>query len=281
MGEPLKVADLFAAKQQGRPVAAVSCYDYTTARLVARTPVELVLVGDSAAQALLGFESTLPATMDFMVAITAAVGRGAPKALLVADMPFLSYHVGIPAAVTNAGRFVVEAGAGMVKIETTSAQLEVIKAVSNAGIAVMAHVGIRPQAIGRTGRLRAEGTTASAAVELMELCEQSVQAGAQALLLEGTSCELGGIITRRSPVPVIGCGSGPHCDGQILIAPDILGLSGQNLPKFAKAFGGQDEACVKAFERYCKSVHARRFPDKAHSYHMKRGELGKLTELLG
>ena len=112
MGEHLKVADLFAAKQQGRPVAAVSCYDYTTARLVARTPVELVLVGDSAAQALLGFESTLPATMDFMVAITAAVGRGAPEALLVADMPFLSYHVGIPAAVTNAGRFVVEAGAG-------------------------------------------------------------------------------------------------------------------------------------------------------------------------
>ena len=141
MDKRFTVADLSAAKGEKRRLAAVSCYDYITARLVSQTDIEMILVGDSAAQVVLGFDSTLPATMDFMVAITAAVRRGAPNVLLVADMPFLSYQVDVGEAVKNAGRFVTEAGAQMVKIEASEAYLGVVKAVSDAGMAVMAHIG--------------------------------------------------------------------------------------------------------------------------------------------
>jgi 3-methyl-2-oxobutanoate hydroxymethyltransferase len=240
----------------------------------------MILVGDSAAQALLGFDSTLPATMDFMVAITAAVRRGAPKAFLVADMPFMSYQASTAEAVRNAGRFAAEAGAQMVKIETGAAHLPAVEAVNNAGIAVMAHVGIRPQTICRTGRLRAEATTADAARELVDLCDRMVAAGASCLLLEGMAAEVAATITGRCPVPVIGCGSGPGCDGQILIAPDILGLAGGPAPKFSKSYANLSGATVEAIGRYCREVREGRFPDDAHSYHMKAGQLERLNELL-
>jgi 3-methyl-2-oxobutanoate hydroxymethyltransferase len=155
--------------------------------------------------------------MDFMVAITAAVRRGAPDVFLVADMPFLSYQVGTAEAVKNAGRFMCEAGVQMVKIEATSAYLDVIKAVSDADIAVMAHIGIRPQSISKTGRFKAEATTAEMAAELMSLAEQMISSGAGSLLLEGTAEEVAQIITSRCDVPVISCGSGPGCDGQVLM----------------------------------------------------------------
>jgi len=280
MENRITIADLLSAKHQGRKIAAVSCYDYTTARLISQTDVQMVLVGDSAAQVMLGFDSTLPATMDFMVAITAAVRRGAPNVFLVADMPFLSYQVGVQEAVRNAGRFVVEAGAQMVKIEAGGAYLDVIKAVSDAGMAVMAHIGIRPQSINRIGRFKADATTAEMAAELISLAEQMVDAGACALLLEGTAAEVAEIITKHSEVPVIGCGSGPGCDGQILIAPDILGLTQGLGPKFAKNYGNLADNIVKAFGDYSKDVEAGRFPDAEHSYHMKAGELDRLKELL-
>jgi 3-methyl-2-oxobutanoate hydroxymethyltransferase len=280
MENRITIADLLAAKHQGRNIAAVSCYDYITARLISQTDVQMALVGDSAAQVVLGFDSTLPATMDFMVAITAAVRRGAPNVFLVADMPFLSYQVGVQDAVRNAGRFVVEAGAQMVKIEAGGAYLDVIKAVSDAGMAVMAHIGIRPQSINRIGRFKADATTAEMAAELISLAEQMVDAGACALLLEGTAAEVAEIITKRSEVPVIGCGSGPGCDGQILIAPDILGLTQQPGPKFAKNYGNMADSIVKAFGDYSKDVEAGRFPDTEHSYHMKAGELDRLKELM-
>jgi len=145
MDSKITISDLLEAKRQNRRIVAVSCYDYNTAKLISQTSVQMILVGDSAAQAMLGFDSTLPATMDFMVAITAAVRRGAPNVYLVADMPFLSYQLSKAEAVKNAGRFVVEAGAQMIKIEAGGAYLDTIKAVSDAGMAVMAHIGIRPQ----------------------------------------------------------------------------------------------------------------------------------------
>jgi 3-methyl-2-oxobutanoate hydroxymethyltransferase len=273
-------ADLVAAKRGNEKIVAVSCYDYTTAKLVSQTDVQMILVGDSAAQVVLGFDSTLPATMDFMVTITAAVRRGAPKVFLVADMPFLSYQVGVSEAVRNAGRFVTEAGAQMVKIEVSEAYLDVIKAVSDAGMAVMAHIGIRPQSIGRAGRLKAEGTSAEAALQLISLAEQMVQAGADSLLIEGAAAEVAEIITKRSEVPVIGCGSGVGCDGQILIAHDILGLTQGPGPKFAKSYGKLAEATMKAFSDYARQVQSKEYPDSEHSYHMKAGELGRLQELL-
>jgi 3-methyl-2-oxobutanoate hydroxymethyltransferase len=240
----------------------------------------MILVGDSAAQVVLGYDSTLPATMEFMVAITAAVRRGAPNVCLVADMPFLSYQVGITDAVRNAGRFAVEAGVQMIKIEASSAYLDVVRAVSDAGMGVMAHIGIRPQSIGKIGKFKAEATTAEVAVELVSLADKMVAAGAVSILLEGTAAEVARIITQRSEVPVIGCGSGPDCDGQILIAPDILGLTQGTRPKFAKNFADLAEPTIAAFAEYVKQVQAGQYPDTEHSYHIKPGELERLTQLL-
>ena len=280
MNGRITITDLLAAKQQRRPIAAVSCYDYTTARLVSQTPVDMVLVGDTAAPMVLGFDSTLPATMNFMVAITAAVRRATPHAYLVADMPFLSYHLSLAQAIRNAGRFLTEADAQMVKIEATATYVDTVKAVSEAGIPVMAHLGILPQRIAEMGRFRAEATTAENAIALINLADRMIAAGASALLIEGTAAEVAQVITTRSEVPVISCGSGPGCDGQILIAPDILGLSSGQPPKFAKAFGDLGARFVEAFGKYAEEVKAGRFPDAEHSYHMKSGELQRLEEML-
>lgn len=280
MDQKISFFDLLAQKQQNRKIVAVSCYDYTTAKLISQTDVQMLLVGDSAAQAMLGYDSTLPATMDFMVAITAAVRRGAPNVYLVADMPFLSYQVSRSEAVRNAGRFVVEAGAQMIKIEAAGAYLDTIKAVSDAGMAVMAHIGIRPQTISKIGRFKAEATTSDIALEMIALAEQMIQAGAGSLLLEGMAAEVAEIITKRCEMPVISCGSGPGCDGQVLIAPDILGLTTGPGPKFAKSYSNLAKDTIEAFNQYCDEIAKSHFPDDGHSYHMKSGELDKLKKLL-
>ncbi|MHC4534316.1 MAG: 3-methyl-2-oxobutanoate hydroxymethyltransferase [Planctomycetota bacterium] len=280
MESKITIADLLEAKRKNRKIAAISCYDFTTAQLISQTDVQIILVGDSAAQVVLGFDSTLPATMDFMVTITSAVRRGAPNLFLVADMPFLSCQLGKAEALKNTGRFVAEAGVQMVKIEATGAYLDVIKAVSDAGIAVMAHIGIRPQSISKIGRFKAEATTAVMAAELISLAEQMIAHGAGSLLIEGAAEEVAEIITNRCDVPVIGIGSGKGCDGQILIAPDILGLTQGPAPKFAKSYGNLAKQTVDAFNAYTKEVKSGQYPDAGHSYHMKSGELEKLQQLL-
>ena len=280
MDTKMTYSDILAERLQNRRIVAVSCYDYTTAKLVSQTDVQMIIVGDSAAQFMLGFDSTLPASMDFMVAITAAVRRGAPNVYLVADMPFLSYQVGISDAVRNAGRFVVEAGAQMIKIEAGGAYLDTIKAVSDAGMAVMAHIGIRPQNISKIGRFKAEATTAEMALEMIALAQQMIQAGAAMLLLEGIASEVADIITKQSDIPVIGCGSGMGCDGQVLIAPDILGLIEGTVPKFAKSYDNLSKQTIAAVSKYSREIKSGQFPDNDHSYHMKSGEFDKLKKLL-
>ena len=180
----------------------------------------------------------------------------------------------------NAGRFFQQAGVQIVKIEATAAHLDVIKAVSDAGMAVMAHIGIRPQRITRLGRLKAEGTTADLAIELVTLARKMVDAGASSLLLEGTAREVSKIVTENSSVPVISCGSGPDCDGQILIISDILGLNADAKPKFAKAFGHLQEPTVDAVRQYAEQVRANQYPCDDHCYHIKPGQLQKLQEML-
>jgi 3-methyl-2-oxobutanoate hydroxymethyltransferase len=280
MADKITVADILAFKQANRKITSVSCYDYTTGRLVADAGVEMILVGDSAAQVMLGHDSTLPATMDFMVTITAAVRRAAPKVCLVADMPFMSYHTGIGKAVENAGRFVVDSGADIIKVEATEAQLDVIKAISDSGMSVMAHIGIRPQSICKLGKFKAEGTNAELAYDLITLADKMVKAGASSLLLEGTSREVAGIITRRVPVPVISCGSGPDCDGQILIIADILGLTRGKAPKFAKSYADMSGQITTAISAYREDVTSGSFPDDDHCYHIKSGELEKLEQMI-
>jgi len=281
MNNRLTILDLYKAKQQGRKIVAVSCYDYTTAALAAQSDVDVIIVGDSAAQIILGHETTLPATMDFMVMMTAAVRRGAPDVCLIADMPFMSYQVDTSEALRNAARFVVEAGVQVVKIEVTSAYDHIIRAVSDAGISVMAHLGIQPQRISKLGRLRAEGTSADLAIELIDLADRMVQAGAGSLLLEGAATEAARIIAERAPVPVISCGAGPDCDGQVLVAADILGLTSGSLPKFSSRFGRLAQDSIAAFNAYSWAVRDNTFPDSDHCYHMRQGELERLQAYLG
>ncbi|MBM4102785.1 MAG: 3-methyl-2-oxobutanoate hydroxymethyltransferase [Planctomycetes bacterium] len=278
MNERITITDIQQIKDKGRRFAAVSCYDYTTARLAAEAGVEMILVGDSAAQVVLGHDSTLPATMDFMVTITEAVRRAAPGVCLAADMPFLSYQTSIADAVRNAGRFIQQAGAQIVKIEIKRSHLDIVKAVSDADIPVMAHLGIRPQSVAKQVRLRAEGATAEQAYELITLAEDAVRAGASMVLLEGTARETAAIITRRLAVPVISCGSGPDCDGQILIINDILGLSLQP-PKFAKAYAQLAGVILSAVKKYAEQVRAGRFPDDPHSYHIKSEQKALLKKM--
>ncbi|MBN1126134.1 MAG: 3-methyl-2-oxobutanoate hydroxymethyltransferase [Sedimentisphaerales bacterium] len=280
MSKKVTIYDLVEAKRENRKITAVSCYDYTTARLVAEAGLEMILVGDSAAQIILGHDSTLPVTMDFMTTITAAVARAAPNVYLVGDMPFLSYHTGIHEAVRNAGRFIQQGGAQMIKIEVTEAQLDVVKAVSDSGMAVMAHIGIRPQSITKLGKLKAEGTTAELAYDLICLADKMVRAGASALLIEGTAREVARLITERSPVPVISCGSGPDCDGQILIINDILGLSIGVTPKFSKSYTNLSESITRSLLTYVDEIRSGRFPDDDHCYHVKAGQLDKLEQML-
>jgi len=280
MGKKITIAELILAKQQNKKFAAVSCYDFTTAKLTAAADIEMILVGDSAAQLMLGHDSTLPATMDFMVTITAAARRGAPDVCLVADMPFLSYQVSAEEAIKNAGRFVKEAAADIIKIEATRAQLNVVKAISDAGMAVMAHIGIRPQSISKTGVLKAEGVSAEAAFDLIELADRMTEAGAAMLLVEGAATEVAKIITERTDVPVLSCGAGPHCDGQILVVNDILGLTEGSYPKFSKSYGKLAESVSDSIKNYSDEVKTAKFPDDEHSYHIKTGELEKLNKML-
>ncbi len=280
MNKRLTINDLLAAKNGQRKITAVSCYDYTTSALVADADVDMILVGDSAAQVLLGFANTLPVKMDFMVEITAAVRRGAPNVFLVADMPFLSYQTSRADAVRNAGRFLTDASAQMVKIEANESQVDIVKAVSDAGIPVMAHIGIRPQSVSMAGKLKAQGTTAEMALQLCQLADKMVRAGAMSLLLEGVAREAAKIVTKKTQLPVISCGSGPDCDGQILIISDILGLNQGKGPKFSKKFGQIGPDIVETVKSYSKNVRSGQFPDDSRCYHMKPGEVEQLNKML-
>lgn len=278
MDSKVTIAELIEAKRTGRRFAVVSCYDYTTARLVAAAGVEMILVGDSAAQVMLGHDSTLPVTMDFMVTITAAARRAAPKVCLVADMPFMSYHTGWKDAVRNAARFVTEAGAQMVKVEVGQTHTDIVKAISDAGMGVQAHFGIKPQTVGKMGRLRVEGDTTESAARMLDMADAMVEAGAISLLLEGTAREVAKMITERVPVPVVGCGSGPDCDGQVLIIADILGLTEGQMPKFAKSYAEVGKVITGAVAKYASEVRAGKYPDDKYSYHVRKSEAGRFAE---
>lgn len=272
----ITLSTLCSIKAEGQKFTAVSCYDYTSAELVASAGVEVLLVGDSAAQFILGFDSTLPVTTDFMVAITAAVRRAAPEQLLVADMPFKACNAGTARTVKNAKKFMTAGGADIVKIEVAESQIKTIESVIEAGVPVMPHLGIRPQ----TGQLKAQGTVADSAAELITLATRMYDAGAQMLLLEGIAREVAQIITERLPIPVIGCGSGPDCDGQVLVLPDILNLSQGPTPKFSKSFADIGKATVEAIGLYAREVKQGLYPDDVHCYHIKTGEYDKLKQLI-
>ncbi|MFM7133386.1 MAG: 3-methyl-2-oxobutanoate hydroxymethyltransferase [Planctomycetota bacterium] len=227
---PVTVRSLLRAMREGRHFAALTCYDATTARWLERAGVPVLLVGDTAAEMILGYPNTLHAPLDFLVTLTAAVKRGAPRALVMADMPFMSYQASDAEGVRNAGRFMTEGMADCVKLEVDASFAPLVALMSRAGIPVVAHVGSRPQHAKQVGGYASAGKTADEAMRILADAQAMVDAGATMLLVEATPAEVTEEIVRRSPVPVIGCGAGPACHGQVVVLHDLLGLSDRQPP---------------------------------------------------
>lgn len=248
-----------------RKLACLTAGDVTMARLMDAAGVQLVLVGDSLGMTMLGYDTTLPVTMAQMLHHTAAVARGVGEALVVADMPFMTYQVSEEEGVRNAGRFLQEAGADAVKIEGGAFRAPLVRRLVENGIPVLGHIGLTPQMINEMGGFRVQGRSAMQADALVQDGLALAEAGAFAVVLEGVPPSLGKRVTGALPVPVIGIGAGPDCDGQVLVVNDLLGLT-EKPPKFAKAYAGLRETVAEAFGKFVAEVEAREFPGTEQCY---------------
>ncbi len=265
--ELLQRKSLAADSTNKKKITCLTAYDYPTARLMDEAGVDVVLVGDSVAMVVLGYESTLPLTMEESLHHTKAVRRGVQRALVVADMPFGTYQGDVNEALKNAVRFVKEAGAEAVKVEGGERRLEVIARLTEAEIPVMGHVGLTPQSVNAMGGYRVQGKTAGGAEQLLRDARAVEAAGAFAIVLEGIPRELAAEITKNVRIPTIGIGAGPDCDGQILVLHDLLGLTFQEPPKFARRYANVGEVISQAVREYCADVQGGSFPSDAESYH--------------
>jgi len=266
-----------AAGSQNKKITCLTAYDYPTARLVDEAGVDVVLVGDSLAMVMLGHDSTLPLTLDEALHHTKAVRRGVARALVVADMPYGSYHGDIGESLRNAMRFVKEAGAEAVKIEGGERRLELIARLTEAEIPVMGHIGLTPQSVNALGGYRVQGKTPNAAEQVLRDARAVEAAGAFSIVLEAIPRELAAEITKAVRIPTIGIGAGPDCDGQVLVLHDLLGLTFQNPPKFARRYANVGETILKAVREYCADVENGRFPTDAESYHAPANVKGRKT----
>jgi 3-methyl-2-oxobutanoate hydroxymethyltransferase len=255
-------------KARKEPITWLTAYDYPTARLMDAAGIDMVLVGDSLGMTVLGFETTLPVTMEHMVTFTAAVSRGAERTFVVGDMPFLSYQAEPAEAVRNAGRLMAEGGADAVKLEGGARMAGAIAAITDAGIPVLGHIGLTPQSASQLGGYRAQGRTETAADELARDARAIEEAGAVALLVECVPPEAARRVLDSVDIPVLGLGSGVECDGQLLIVHDMLGLFDRFTPKFIKKYAEIGDAMKTAFETYGEEVKARSFPTDEHAYTM-------------
>jgi 3-methyl-2-oxobutanoate hydroxymethyltransferase len=251
-----------------RKIVCLTAYDYPTARLLDGAGVDVVLVGDSLGMVVLGYDNTLPLTVDEMLHHTRAVRRGVRRALLVADMPYGSYHGDKNDAVRNAVRFVKEAGAEAVKVEGGERRMELITQLVEAEIPVMGHVGLTPQSVHAFGGFRVQGKTVPAAEQLLRDARAVEAAGAFSIVLESIPRELAGQITRELRIPTIGIGAGPECDGQILVLHDMIGLSAGRAPKFARRYANVSESISNAVAAYAQDVRNGSFPADEESYHL-------------
>ena len=253
-------------KRQGKPISALTAYDYATSRLVDEAGIDLLLVGDSLAMVVLGHENTLAITVDEMLHHTRAVRRAVRRTLLVADMPFGSYHGSIAEALANAIRFVKEAGAEAVKIE--GPRVDLVRALTEAEIPVVGHIGLTPQSIHRMGGYRVQARTAETVLQLKADALALADDGAGALVLEGVPREVAAAITAELPIPTIGIGAGPDCDGQILVFHDLLNLTFAPPAKFVRRYGDAAALIRAAVEHYREDVERRTFPNDDESYHL-------------
>ncbi|HIU42426.1 MAG TPA: 3-methyl-2-oxobutanoate hydroxymethyltransferase [Candidatus Egerieicola faecale] len=263
-------------KQKGEKISMLTAYDYSTAKLVDQAGIDGILVGDSLGNVMLGYEDTLSVTVEDMIHHGAAVARGVKNALVVIDMPFLSYQTSVYDAVKNAGRLVKEGHAGAVKLEGGKEFAPQIRAITAASIPVMGHLGLTPQSIHTLGGYRVQGKTEAAAQKLLEDALAVEEAGAFALTLECVPAKLAQLITQKLSIPTIGIGAGAGCDGQVLVYQDMLGMFNDYTPKFVKRFAEVGEVMKNAFAEYNRQVKEGSYPDEAHSFGMDEDVLKKL-----
>jgi 3-methyl-2-oxobutanoate hydroxymethyltransferase len=266
MSHSVNVRTLLSMKKHGEKIAMVTAYDYPSARICDEAGADILLVGDSLGMVVQGHDTTLPVTVDDIIYHAKMVSRAKPRALVVADMPFLSYQTSPSDAVRNAGRMIKEGGAEGVKIEGGREFLNTIGAFTDASIAVMGHLGLTPQSVHRFGGFRVQGKTREARQRLAEDAALLERAGCFAIVLEGMPFELAGEITASLTIPTIGIGAGPQCDGQVLVFHDLLGIAEGPSPKFVKRYASLRETMVHAVNAFCREVRSGVFPDIDHSY---------------
>ncbi len=259
------VRDLRSFKERGERFVMLTAYDYPTARILDEAGIPVLLVGDSVGNNVLGYDTTIPVTMEEMLHHTRAVVRGVTNAMVVGDMPFMSFHTTIEEAVRNAGRFLKEGGAHAIKLERPV--IEVAAAIVDRGIPVMGHIGLGPQSVHAMGGYRVQGRTEEDALKILDEAHALDKAGIFALVLEGIPSDLAARITESLSAPTIGIGAGPHCDAQVLVINDLLGLGFGTYPKFAKPYARLREVITEAVTQFKDDVQAGRFPDDEHAYH--------------
>lgn len=259
-------------KERGEPITMLTAYDYPTAMAIDRAGIDSILVGDSLAMVVLGYENTLPVTMEEMLHHARAVARGAKSALLIGDMPFMSYQVSVEEAVRNAGRFLQQGGMDAVKLEGGRERADAVRAIVGAGIPVMGHLGLTPQSVHQLGGFRAQGKNASAAKRLLEDAQILEDAGAFSLVLESVPARLAEHISKKISIPTIGIGAGLGCDGQVLVTHDLLGLFDRFTPKFVKKYANLHDVMNTAFTEYIDDVETKRFPAPEHTVEMTDDE---------
>ena len=270
------VATFQKMKNEGTKISMLTAYDYSTAKLVDEAGINSILIGDSLGMVMLGYEDTLSVTMEDMIHHTAAVARGAKNALIIADMPFMSYEVSVEEAVTNAGRLMKEGRANAVKLEGGVRVAEQIRAITKAGIPVCAHIGLTPQSVNAFGGFKVQGKTAEAAQKMVDDALAVQEAGAFAVVLECVPAKLAAIISKKLTIPTIGIGAGAGCDGQVLVYQDMLALFSDFKPKFVKHFGNIGPQMTAAFKAYDEEVKAGTFPAEEHTFKIDEEALEKL-----
>lgn len=270
------VSTLQQAKENGQKITMLTAYDYSTAKLIDEAGIDMILVGDSLGNVILGYEDTISVTMEDMIHHGAAVSRGVKETMVVVDMPFMSYQISVEEAVTNAGRLMKEGRANAVKLEGGKSVCPQIKAITQAGIPVVAHLGLTPQSINALGGYKVQGKSEDAAKKLLEDALAVQEAGAFALVLECVPTKLASLITKKLTIPTIGIGAGNECDGQVLVYQDMLGMFSDYVPKFVKQFAQVGEIMKKAFSDYKEEVASGAFPAEKNSYKIDDEVIDKL-----
>ncbi|WP_378954667.1 3-methyl-2-oxobutanoate hydroxymethyltransferase [Pelosinus sp. sgz500959] len=263
-------------KQEGKKIKMVTAYDYLLASVIDKSPIETILVGDSLGMVVLGYDSTVSVTMDDMLHHVKPVVKGAPNTLVICDMPFGSYNVSISEAIANANRIMKEGGADAVKLEGGETVVETVRAIVNAGIPVMAHIGLTPQTVSQLGGFKVQGKDADAALKLLQDGQKLEEAGAFAIVIECVPAPVAKLLTEKLSIPVIGIGAGTDCDGQVLVAQDMLGMFDRFVPKFVKQYANLNGTIVDALQQYATEVDSGAFPGPEHSFGMKEEVLKKL-----